>query len=153
MRRQSAVHGTAALGQVPRDLLELLAAAVRELHEHDRLALARVDVLPRPLEHQVGAGHLGNRLLLVLRVVLEEIEVGAVGLVGHSRAVPRVRPQVITTIFSGTARTLVFFGSAPFFRPFFLLTKSEARISARVGTGPTTTLRSVLLPSFLVSTR
>ena len=52
-----------------RDLLEAVAALVRELERHDRLVGRRVEVLARAGELQVGAGHLRH----VRRVVLEEV--------------------------------------------------------------------------------
>ena len=52
-----------------RDLLEAVAALVRELERHDRLVGRRVEVLARAGELQVGTRHLRH----VRRVVLEEV--------------------------------------------------------------------------------
>ena len=60
---------------VARDLLELVAALVRELHEDDRLPGRRVEVLARAREPQVGARQLRERDPRAprLRRVLEEV--------------------------------------------------------------------------------
>ena len=50
----------AALRHVARDALERLGALVREVHQDDRLAGRRVEVLPRAVEVQVAPRHLGN---------------------------------------------------------------------------------------------
>ena len=71
----------AALGERARHRLELLRARVREIHEHDRLAVLgalRPDVLAGALEVEVGPRHLRDRgaLRSRVRVVLEEVVVG-----------------------------------------------------------------------------
>ena len=71
----------AALGERSRHRLELLRTPVREIHEHDRLAVLgalRPDVLPGALEVEVGPRHLRDRgaLRSRMRVVLEEVVVG-----------------------------------------------------------------------------
>ena len=48
-----------ARGQLASDLVELVAAAVGELHQDDG-ALALPEVLARAVELEVGAGHLGT---------------------------------------------------------------------------------------------
>ena len=63
----------ASLRELARDVPEL-CPVLRELHQHDRLA-GWVEVLARPRELEVDALHLGDRLLRVLRLVLEEVVV------------------------------------------------------------------------------
>src|SRR5207245_5572367 len=55
---------------LPRDLVELLAALARELHQHDRLVRVRVEVRARPGALQVVARQLGN-LPYLARAALE----------------------------------------------------------------------------------
>ncbi len=65
-----------ALRDVARDVVELVAAVVRELHEDDR-AVGLAEVVPGAVQLQVGARHLRDGLLLVLRVEPEEVVVVA----------------------------------------------------------------------------
>ena len=62
----------AALVEAAGDPLELLAARAGELHQDDR-ALARIEVCARSGQLQVGTRQLGDRLLLVVLVVLEQV--------------------------------------------------------------------------------
>ena len=65
------VEEPAALSLVAGDLLESLRALAGELHQHDRLARPRVEVLPRPRQLEVPTRHLRD----LRRLVLEEVEV------------------------------------------------------------------------------
>ena len=49
-----------ALRDVARDLLEGVGAVVGEVHQDDRLARRRVEVLPRALEVEILTRHLGD---------------------------------------------------------------------------------------------
>jgi hypothetical protein len=61
-------------GQVACDVVELVAARAGELHQDDR-ALGLREVLAGAVELEVGARHLRCRVLLVVRVVVEEVVV------------------------------------------------------------------------------
>ena len=65
-----------ALRDVARDVVELVPALVRELHEDDR-AVGLAEVVPGAVQLQVGARHLRDGVLLVLRVEPEEVVVVA----------------------------------------------------------------------------
>ena len=72
-----------ALRDVARDLLERVRAVVGEVHQDDRLARRRVEVLPRALEIQVLTGHLrdvGRREAEEVVRVRRRLELG------HARA-------------------------------------------------------------------
>ena len=66
----------AALPEPPRDVLEAVLALARERHRHDRLA-ELVEVVPGAVRLDVRAGHLRDRVLRVVRLVAEEVEVRA----------------------------------------------------------------------------
>ena len=64
----------AALPQPPRDVLEAVLPLARELHADDRLA-ELVEVVAGARRLEVAAGHLGHRVLGVVRLVAEEVVV------------------------------------------------------------------------------
>ena len=105
------LSAVAALRELARDLGELVAALVRELHEHDRLPGLRVEVLARAREPQVARrssrGSGSRRLRLVLEeVVVRDARHGAERRAGSSRRVSA--RHVITIRFFGTPRTRAF---------------------------------------------